>query len=51
MSNLDRQPTIHEKKKVDLPWRACPLTYTCDALAQAGLHFFETQQMHMIGGL
>jgi len=45
-----RQPFI-KKKKVDLPWQACPLTYTRDALAQVGLHFFETQQMHMLGGL
>jgi hypothetical protein len=51
MSNLDQQATIHQKKKVDQPWQACPLTYTRDALAQAGLHFFETRQMHMLGVL
>jgi len=47
-------PTLTTRQqftKVDLPWQACPLTYTRDALAQVGLHFFETRQMHMLGVL
>jgi hypothetical protein len=46
-SSLDQWPTIHPKKKVDLPWHACLLRYTSDALAQANFHFFEAWQMHM----
>jgi hypothetical protein len=51
MSNPNSWTMIHPKKKVDLPQRTCLLRYIGDALAQVGLHFFETRKMHMFKGL